>query len=409
MILFYFYWKQNKMNNSHTSLILDEDLAQGLKLVSAINVTNNSPNEDKENRGLVYDRDSNLVLKTFPHADEYVGTDVKGVELALTGLMTGPLVAYDAYEGTIIRVYNVGGKWNMSTHKKLDAFKSRWSCQTSFGQNFVFALGAESLEQFYSRLNPSFRYVFLLINNEQNRVVCSAPDGHIVYHVGTFNDQFKLVENDDLGFLKPVKHSFTSPTDLCDFVERLNPLYQMGLICMSDDGFRHVKVLNSRYKNLTKFRGNTPSLKYRYLEVRTNHELVTGLTTLFPSYENVFRSIENAVHQLAVKLHSTYMRRYVNKQKEFIILPPDEHNVLKTCLTNRNVRITPETVKEVLNKLSPFKLNQMLNNQLRPDTRPPPVEPEVADGGEGCDGGEGYEGGGEMSCGTSCGTSACPL
>jgi hypothetical protein len=354
------------MTNPMTTFpVLDEDVSQGLTLVSAIGVTNESPFVNKETRGLVYDRDSKLVLKTFPYADEYVGSDVDGVESAVGSLSNYKV--YDAYEGTIIRVYNVGGKWNMSTHKKLDAFKSRWSCRTSFGQNFVSALGKETLDEFYARLNPQFKYVFLLINNSENRVVCTVPEGHVMYHVGTFDSEFNIVQDCDLGMLKPTEHTFTSTREMCEFVESLNPLHQMGLICISLNGFRHVKILNTRYKAFSRFRGNTSSIKVRYLEVRTDSNLVTGLMTLFPEYVPMFDAIEKAVQNLSVKLHSVFMRRYINKNKEFVVLPPSEHALLKECFKVRFQRFTPSTVMDVLDKTPAYKLLQIINNETAPD------------------------------------------
>jgi hypothetical protein len=382
-------------NNNVT--IVDEIPSQNVQLVSYGQVSNSSSQKEKESRGLVFHNEQ-LILKSFPYPDEYVTSDgFEGFNTLLSTL--GPdYTVRDAYEGTIIRVYNVNGVWHMSTHRKLDAFKSRWSSPTSFGESFMKGLANMSgsagshesasqspLERFYSTLNPSHRYVFIVLNNEDNRLVCIPPNEDTVYHVGTFDEHFKLIPN-TLGLPEPEAHP-CSPREVFDFVNALDPRMQLGVICSSADGYKQIKLVNSEYKALAKFRGNTPSIRFRYLEVRNDTELTSGLIDLFPEHKHLFIDIEGEIVSCAERLHAIYRRRYVDK--EIVHLPSNEHAVLKTCheryIADRRAElpitlgrrprvysVTPLEVLSVLNKQTPESLYRMLKQSHScPDTSHP--------------------------------------
>jgi len=372
-------------NNNVT--IVDEIPSENVQLVSYGQVSNSSSQKEKESRGLVFHNEQ-LILKSFPYPDEYGTSDgFEGFEALLATL--GPdYTVRDAYEGTIIRVYAVNGVWHISTHRKLDAFKSRWSSKRSFGENFMKGIensgllgsseakgsseGITATERFYAKLNPAHRYVFIVLNNEENRVVCTPPTEETVYHVGTFDEQFKLIPN-TLGLPEPTTHAL-SPRETFEFVNSLDPRMQLGVICSSADGFKQIKLVNAQYQALAKFRGNTPSMHFRYLEVRNDAELTLGLIELFPECRQLFIDTEAQVVACAERLYETYRKRYVDK--EFIQLPPNEHAVLKACheryMCDREssqssrgpprVRsVTPLEVLSVLNKQSAISLNRMLN------------------------------------------------
>ena len=40
---------------------------------------------------------------------------------------------FNSYEGTLIRMFNFDDKWYVTTHRKLDAFRSKWAGKTSYG------------------------------------------------------------------------------------------------------------------------------------------------------------------------------------------------------------------------------------------------------------------------------------
>lgn len=369
-------------NNNVT--IVDEIPSENVQLVSYGQVSNSSSQKEKESRGLVFHNEQ-LILKSFPYPDEYDTADGFEGFNALLSTLGENYTVRDAYEGTLIRVYNVNGVWHMSTHRKLDAFKSRWSSKHSFGELFMRGIenagflpnqteGGESrLTSFYRELNASHRYVFIVLNMEENRVVCTPPEKETVYHVGTFDETFKLIPN-TLGLPEPVEHS-CSPREAFDFVNALDPRMQLGVICSSADGYKQIKLVNSQYKALAKFRGNTPSIRFRYLEVRNDSQLTSGLIELFPEHRTTFIDIEGEIVSCAERLHAIYRRRYVDK--EIVHLPSNEHAVLKACHERytadrraelpttlgrrpRVYSVTPLEVLSALNKQTPESLYRML-------------------------------------------------
>ena len=98
---------------------------------------------------------------------------------------------YDHHEGALIRVYWASGAWQVSTQKKIDAFRSRWGSSQSYGDLWAKAVdevvdqvsgedkenvdpGSElprnPLLTLFKRLNQKKQYLFLVRNNADNRL-----------------------------------------------------------------------------------------------------------------------------------------------------------------------------------------------------------------------------------------------
>ena len=71
------------------------------------------------------------VFSNLPFTPEYVTTVLPDIENIFEYTFS------NSYEGAIIRVFYFKDKWFYSTHRKLDAFKSRWSSKETFGDTFL--------------------------------------------------------------------------------------------------------------------------------------------------------------------------------------------------------------------------------------------------------------------------------
>ena len=137
---------------------------------------------------------------------------------------------YDAHEGTLIRMFYFQDRWFISTHRKLNAFRSKWASRESFGTAFKRALEHEVdkneelrsviqdgdeglLERFQNTLDKTKQYMFLIRNSAENRIVCSGVDEPVIYHVGTFVDGV-LVTTEDCKLNYPTKYNFSSTEEL---------------------------------------------------------------------------------------------------------------------------------------------------------------------------------------------------
>ena len=85
--------------------------------------------------------DDKVIVQTYGYTEEYT-TDDKDKMEAWSSTISN-LTVHEAQEGSLLRVFSVNSKWYITTHRKLDAFRSKWSSRKSFGEQFVDALVAE--------------------------------------------------------------------------------------------------------------------------------------------------------------------------------------------------------------------------------------------------------------------------
>lgn len=318
-----------------------------------------SPAALKECRGLVY-AGERLVLRSFGFTPEYNETQLDTVDADVSSYTFFP-----AEEGTLIRVFYVreNSKWYVSTHRKLDAFKSRWSSSRSFGDLFVDALHdqvfpsvdrADVLAHLTGMLDDSSAYFFLLRNTAENRIVCHPPASNTsaLLHIGTLKptDEFDMISVVHHGFHKAAPLNFDSWADVRSHVLSLNPLQQQGVIGFTRTG-AEIKIVHSKNQEYAAVRGNESNILYRYLRLRTQSDKVLALSELYPERIGEFAQAEAALFRLAMQLHQVYMARFVMKQ--YVKVPKEEFRILKAChayyLEDRaNRRVTPAVVSKFI-------------------------------------------------------------
>jgi hypothetical protein len=353
----------------------DADEEMNLQLFCYVRCGPEDENIVKQCRGIVFNNE-NIVMQAFPYTNELSHTDMDEIEKNIAPNFENCTV-FDSYEGTLIRVFNFSGKWFTSTHRKLNAFRSKWSSKESFGTSFKRALEFEVnnnpelksalpeneeclIERFQSILDPNKQYMFLVLHNEENRIVCDAPENPTLFHVGTFvNNQ--LVMNEDIYIPRPKKHNFTSLKNLVNYVNNINVKNIQGVIIFSPDN-KQYKILHSEYLNLFQARGNEPSIKYRYLQVRMNRSLCDILYYLYPNMTYQFEEYENTIYSIAQMIYTCYVNRYIKKQ--WVTVEVEEFNVMRKCHSlyeaDRKNRVTLNKVMDILNQQTPTNLNKMI-------------------------------------------------
>jgi hypothetical protein len=328
----------------------------------------------KQCRGVVFN-EQELVMKAFPYTLEYNHTDIESINKELEGFKEWTF--YEAHEGALVRMFHFNGKWFVSTHRKLNAFRSKWASRESFGTSLKTALYAEEehnpkfkavlpdgdniLERFQSTLDTSKQYMFLIRNNKDNRIVCSAPDRAIVYHVGTFVEG-ELSLNENVNLPSPAPISFMNVDELQAYVEKISYKDLQGVIGFTKDN-RQVKILHKDYQDLFHARGNEPSIKFRYLQIRMNRRSVNMLHHLYPDMTETFDEYENTLYDIARSIYRAYVQRFIKKR--YVTVPREEFAVIREChtwhLSDRTEnRISLEQVVRVLNQQSPTHLNHMI-------------------------------------------------
>lgn len=353
----------------------DRDEETGLELFCYVNSGPGDSQLARECRGVVYNGEE-LVMRAFPYTVEYSHHNTSAIEEHIQPIFS-ECQFYDSYEGALIRMFYYQNKWFISTHRKLNAYKSKWVSTETFGESFVNALDAEidsntslqsslgdgfnNLEKFQNSLDKDKQYMFLVLHNEENRIVCLSPPRPTLFHVGTFvNGELSMTEN--INVTTPQKHNFLSMDDLVDFVNNVDIRHQQGVIVFAP-GNKQFKVVNDRYMNFFQARGNEPSIKFRYLQVRMNQVAVENLCLLYPNMVSEFDECENMIYGLAKVVYDAYVQRYIKKQ--WVTVAPEEFNVMKEChlwhVEDRKInRISMNKIIDVLNSQTPTNLNKML-------------------------------------------------
>lgn len=386
--------------SENSNVSVTDSNEEGLKVYYYNECDESSDENIKNTRGVVFDKDGKIVMKTFGFTPEYSVKDYNLINnVVLNGidnsmftynsdtnmfeLSDKGVIIFESEEGSLIRVFNYNEKWYISTHRKLDAYHSKWSSKVSFGavfesaithlyntsegfKDWVGELGENKLiDQFLTKLNPEHQYTFLLRNTKENRIVCKEPDHPTVYYVGSFWNEGNSFGFDAIPISTPRRPLLNSTDEIVKFVESCDPNSIQGVIIVTKDN-KIYKIMNDSYNELYSVRDNCPSVKFRYLQVRTNPVLKQQLIKLYPNFVSEFNKYESVILEIAKEIHNAYISRFVNKQYRKV--SPDLYVIIKIChgmhIADRNVKITFPKVLETLNKQSGVYLNRIIKTHL---------------------------------------------
>ena len=361
--------------------VVDEDYVNKLQLYHYNKCSNESELNIKETRGIIKSEDK-IVSKSFGYIDEYV-VDVDNDKIVEKLHSFNQSKFYKMYEGTVVRMFFWKNKWFLSTHKKLNAFDSKWGnsdCKT-FGEMFICSLSEESVnwhneehdmweifDNFCFHLDTSKTYVFLIVHDEFTTMVCK-KDVNVpsLFHIGEFDNSTNLlVEGNTSGVPSLPLLSFNNVDELTEYVRNVNQLETPGVIIYYPNQTQ-LKLYNSNYMKSKQIRGNQPDLLYRYLEVRTDHNLSTEFLKLYKEQEDYFVSAELAILDVSKKIFFSYMKRYI--QKQYVFIPKCEFIVMQICHQwhneNRDTnKISVNKVLETLEKLPTKMLYSIIKNYM---------------------------------------------
>jgi len=213
--------------------------------------------------------------------------------------------------------------------------------------------------------------MFLVLNNDENRIVCDSPERPTLFHVGTFVEG-KLSMNENINIPRPKEHNFENVDDMINYIKNIDIRRMQGVIIFTPNNNQY-KILNQEYLELFKARGNEPSIKYRYLQVRMDRRLTDILYYLYPTMINKFEEYENTIYAIAQNIYKSYVERYI--KKKWITVPVEEYNIMRKCHTyheqdRKQNRISLKKVIEILNCQSPSILNKMIRKYQNEKDQP---------------------------------------
>lgn len=316
-----------------------------------------------------------LICPSLGSTDEFTVEDKENC-FAFMEKYTDEWQWFYAIEGTMVRLFYFENQWYLSTHKKLSAFQSRWSCRLSFGEIFIEYLreiyphSDNIYTDFLKTLDCKKIYYFILRSNIHNRIICdisSIECGKKIVFFAYRNENHNLILNDEKCSLlselqKPTKLKNISKENLFNFVENeINPIIHQGIIGFHQEKNLNVKIVNLKYKTLSKIRGNNPNIRLRYLEIRGNENNKSIFTQLYPNFQKVFNNYEHIISKIATFIHFSFMERYI--RGKYITLPKEEYIVLRKCFeySQQNGKITYDDVLQILNFENPLYIYKMIH------------------------------------------------
>jgi hypothetical protein len=354
------------------------DADEKLEMLNYVDCNNDSPDSIKSQRGIVIDKVDKLqIVGSFGYTNQFIVNEKEEIETVLGSIENWNF--FYSIEATLIRIANINEKWYIMTHKKLDAFKSRWSCKDTFGDLFESLLARmmdkpkseKVLESLYSILDKNKVYCFLLKSNFENRIVCqyNYKNDKIVY-LGSF-EKGPIVKLDtslppmkefEL-FAKPEQVLVTSVDELLQKVEAINCFEYQGIIACNKESLKQVRIFHQDYWKFFELRGNNPNLRFRFLELRNDPEKLKLLYYLYPKSADIFDQYEDTLHKISRMIYHFYVNRYIKNQ--FITLPKEEFLIMKKChdwyLQDRqNNRIFSKKVMEFMMEDPPLNLYKMI-------------------------------------------------
>jgi hypothetical protein len=364
--------------------LVDSDETAGLDLFCYTHCTPADDDIVKQCRGLVFNG-NNLILKGFSYTYEY---DENVLDKISNNINYEKCLFYESYEGSVIRMFYFGDKWYITTHRKLDAYRSKWASKKSFGEYFEeyikneysinenfkkcidYSTNSEDniMDKFKSLLDKKKQYLFLLLNSNENRLVSKRTSERNLYHVGTFID-FKLNMDYDntLCIPYPKKLEFKDTDSIKKYLLNIDYNECQGVIIFFPNNIQY-KIYNKNYQNLLYVRGNEPSIKFRYLQIRMNADDNKTLRKLFPEYLNDFEEYENYIYKIAKIIYKAYIDRFIKKL--YVITPVEQFNVIREIhswhLEDRiQNRINLNKVIDILNQQYPTNINKMIRSLIQ--------------------------------------------
>lgn len=353
----------------------DSDPHSELDMYSYNSCNDNDPDIIKQCNGIIFNKE-NILLNGLPYTQTF-HSDNDDTLPFLNSI--SKFRTFLSHEGILLRIYFFKDKWFVSTNKKLNAFRSKWSSKDSYGNIFK-----NSIEYLYSQsdseiknllgnnvINPykSFLntldknnvYLLLLGNTYENRIVCNSNQFPSVYHIGTFiNKNFDLDNNISLPKLE--EKIFDSNEALINFVNEISVHDNPG-IYIFDNNNKPYFIMKSEYSKLSSIRGNEPSIKFRYLQIRMDREKVDILYYLYPKFADQFDNYENILYECSKQINFNYIKRFI--KKKYITVPREEYQIMKQChkwhLENRERnRISLSKIIEVMNEQEATILNRII-------------------------------------------------
>lgn len=343
--------------------------------------SDNPPQNEFERkiRGYVYHNDK-LILKSICYSIDFENIKDQKEEVEKIKDISN----YDITimkEGTCIRVFYYNDQWFVTTHRKLDAFKSKWG-KVSFGDLFEKNIKTKtnlSLSDFLDTLNKNISYVFIVGTNDYTRFVSPVYSDVRIICCMDSNGKFIDKESDEVSVeLKPwflEKLKFNNISEIISYVENnFKTPFDNGyglFLQYKTNNDENYRFINDTYRELSLLRNNLPSVMYAYLHNIFDEEKKNRFIDLYKKFKDDFEYYDNEIKVIAVELLHKYTKKYIHKNN--IEYEKHEQNILynihkiflKYKSENLKYVINIDDVYETLKIIPPSNINKIINSRKR--------------------------------------------
>lgn len=207
-------------------------------------------------------------------------------------------------DGTMLKVFYYNEEWVVSTNRRIDAKRVKWSSSKTFYELLLdhFKCTSEELETLFSEsLDKSRTYSFILLSSENQHVIYYEKSRLIFVesrHNLTF-EQFSEI---------PSFSDEQKDVPRGDFLEKLNSLTRQSCRGAIVNGI--YKVDYPWFEMADKLRKNLPTLKLSYIACNTDER---RLFRIFFGNELYYNYLDNLINQIALFIYNAYRESYVRK------------------------------------------------------------------------------------------------
>lgn len=242
-----------------------------------------------------------------------------------------------AFDGTIIRAY-YNNEWKLATFS-MDAFKSKWKCEKSFGELF---LKHKKIQDFDIFLKRNYCYTFLLLDSEVEYYLNNVNDE--LFHINTYDlKNEKYVDERPLfSSMYPTLHESFGWVDKLDSSKGIKfKRPQRGMIYYTKDNvyiedFKTFKFWKNIIKNHSRndtfwyLKRNKPKLVGKFCDIYGNE--YKSLDYYFEHYLKLcFNGFNESLDFPSIEFRDYYKAASEKNEIELYILSHHNSELNKIC------------------------------------------------------------------------------
>lgn len=396
--------------NTHFTLPQNAEIvyADGSYVVRHLDLYGKGPQagiltNEEQTRGVVFKAedlsDQDIICKVFPNTRELIEEfpepeNIKNYNWTVAKEMNSLSLFFD------------NGEFHLKTTKQMDAFRSHWIDELSFGRIFVEALknfegtnpfnvqgctkrafehereeNVVVINYLSSFLDKSRTYTFSLPFTGFNSLICTSPPHPVFYYCGSFSKdgkEFTSAYDEKDPFLVSLPKqdllSFETTENLLSFVKNLPKELGQGIIGIQKTTSTPivVKIYNKEYKEEYDRRMKQNDLIYEYLQIRTDDPRRQNFLVEYPELTDIIEEYDAIIDDITDQIFSMYQMKFVKKQELPIVhqliwkIIRDLHSFY--CKDRKRNIIRPEVVQEKVDSLSANDIRRLVLNFMLHNT-----------------------------------------